>query len=122
MTKIAIVLDTVTAEVRVYMENADGVMELACESTQKIPNATFNEVYGGLTGFFAKNNLEPTWVFGIGGKTIPEFESASIEVNGEMMNIKDGDTFNMSAVKALTERDYSFYLDEFKYYVGDVYK
>ena len=81
-------------------------------------------VSGSTIAFFTKaKGLEPIWNTGAGLKQSADFESASIEIDGVMTPVKNSDgTFNMDAVKALAERDYSFLLDDFKLTMGAIYE
>ena len=51
-----------------------------------------------------------------------EYFEGTIEIDGVDTPIKNSDgTFNMDAVKALAERDYSFLIDDFRLVMGFVY-
>ena len=145
MRKFAITIDALTNKVYGFAENLEtGAMELTVESEiDYTKSAAFNKrrdayladpvansdlaMYENVYTFFTQSpKLEPTWVIGAGGKTNVEFENATIELNGveTPIHTKDADgnkIFNMDAVKALAERDYSFLLDDFAIVMGFAY-
>ncbi len=143
MTKFAITFDALTNKIYGYRENEEGVMEntavgnVTFESTwtkrhnahlanladEDPTNDTALASYESVFTYFTKSTLEPTWNFTNGPATNPEFENASIEINGVMTPIKGANgVFNMEAVKALAERDYSYLLDDFRLTLGAIYE
>ena len=151
MAKFAITVDALTGMTYGYAENVEtGVMEKTSES-QLMLNSTFlgrqtahfknladedpsNDetlaMYENIYTFFTKSTqLEPTWVFGAGSATNAAFEASSIEIDGVEVPVFSGEydangakIFNMDAVKAVAERDYSFLLDDFNLVMGYVYE
>ena len=149
MRKFAISVDALTGMTYGYAEDESGEMQATCSGplvTDKYFNARqaqhFKNLedddpsndetlifYENIYNFFTRSlKLEPTWVFASGGSVIPEFEDASIEINGVDTPITAGvdengkKIFNMDAVKALAERDYSFLLDDFRLVMGFAYE
>ena len=144
MRRFAITVDALTGMTYGYAEDENGVMQATCVgplSTDQYFNARQAQHFANLAdedpsndstlayyeniySFFTKSpKLEPTWVYASGGSVIPEFENASIEIDGVDTPIKNSDgTFNMDAVKALAERDYSFLIDDFRLVMGFVYE
>ena len=139
MRKFAITVDALTGMTYGYAENLEtGVMEKTSESQINLhskfianqdkyladPAANAElACYENIYTFFTKAKaLEPIWTFGPSVKQSNAFEASSIEINGVNTPIKNSDgTFNMDAVKALAERDYSFLLDNFKLTMGAIY-
>ena len=144
MARFAITVDALTNKVYGYCENEDGVMVNTAVGNMRFEaawtarhNAHLKNIadddptndnlyasYESVFTYFTKSTLEPTWNFTTQtGKVLPEFESASIEINGVMTPVKDANgVFNMEAVKALAERDYSYLLDDFRLTLGAVYE
>lgn len=143
MAKFAITVDALTNKVYGYCENENGEMELRPTSDMVLndlflsmqqlhfnnladndpSNDTQFRTYESIFTFFTTSNLEPTWVVGSGPATNPDFEASSIEINGVMTPVKNEDgKFNMEAVQAVAERDYSFLLDNFKLTLGALYQ
>ena len=140
MRKFAITVDALTGMTYGYAENLEtGVMEKTSESQIQLHSkfianqdkyladpAANPELacYENIFTFFTKaKGLEPIWNTGAGLKQSADFESSSIEIGGVMTPVKNSDgTFNMDAVKALAERDYSFLLDDFKLTMGAIYE
>lgn len=142
MARFAITIDARTNKIYGYCENEKGEIELTAECDLALsqdfqtlqerhatnladedPNNDNTYIaFESVFNFFTKSSLEPTWVFGSGKGTNKEFEASEIEIDGVMTKIKDGETFNLVAVQALAERDYSFLLDDFKITLGYVYE
>ena len=143
MAKFAITVDALTNKVYGYCENENGEMVNTAVGNMRfeaawtarhnahLANLADNDPtndntlasYESVFAYFTKSTLEPTWNFTIAtNKVLPEFENAEIEVNGVMTKVKDENgVFNMDAVKALAERDYSYLLDDFKLTLGALY-
>ena len=139
MRKFAITVDALTGMTYGYAENMEtGAMEMTSQSQiqlhskflanqdKYLSDPTGNALlacYENIYTFFTKAKaLEPIWTFGPSVKQSDAFEASSIEINGVNTPIKNSDgTFNMAAVKALAERDYSFLLDDFKLTMGAIY-
>ena len=143
MAKFAITVDALTNVVYGYRENENGEIELTATSEMVLSEAFLSMqqlhfdnladedpsndrqflTYESIFTFFTTSNLEPTWVVGAGPGVNPEFEASSIEINGVMTPVKNEDgSFNMEAVQAVAERDYSFLLDNFKLTIGAIYE
>jgi hypothetical protein len=144
MAKFAVTVDALTNEVYGYCEDENGVMRHTATTPLNLDknwvtrheahlknladedptNDTYLASYESIFAYFTKSSLEPTWNFTIQtAKVLPEFENAEIEVNGVMTKIKNEDgTFNMEAVQALAERDYSYLFDDFNLTLGAIYK
>ena len=131
MAKFAITVDALTNKVYGYRENENGEMELGPTSDMVLSdlflsmqqlhlknladedpsNDTQFRTYESIYTFFTTSNLEPTWVVGNGPATNPAFEA-----------LKTGETaYDMAAVQALAESEYSFLLDNFKLTLGTLY-
>ena len=144
MRKFAITLDAITGNIVCFAENLEtGVMEKTGE-TQIYLDKTFlgrqaaylsdPEAYTALacyeniyTYFTKSGKLDATFNFGAGSDVQPAFENASIEIDGVETPIKtvneDGSVhYNMDAVRALAERDYSFLMDDFNIVMGFSYQ
>lgn len=146
--KFAITIDALTGEVFGYAENDEGVMERTATSKlvlsdehkkrqqQHFANLADSDpsndasliVYESIYTYFTKaSKLESIWFFGSNYGASEAFESSSIVIDGfdtPIVSSVDsfGDkVFNMEAVQALAERDYSFLLDDFKFIMGSVY-
>ena len=132
MAKFAITVDALTNKVYGYRENENGEMELGSTSDMVLSDLFlsmqqlhFNNLadedpsndtqfltYESIYTFFTTSNLEPTWVVGSGPATNPAFEA-----------LKIGETaYDMVAVQALAESEYSFLLDNFKLTLGALYE
>ena len=132
MAKFAITVDALTNKVYGYRENENGEMELGSTSDMVLSDLFlsmqqlhFNNLadedpsndtqfltYESIYTFFTTSNLEPTWVVGSGKSTNPAFEA-----------LKIGETaYDMEAVQALAESEYSFLLDNFKLTLGAIYE
>ena len=131
MTKFAVSVDALTNEVYGYCENEQGEMVLTAVSEMKLSDPFLDMqskhfknladedptndnqfiTYESIFTFFTKSSLEPTWVVGSGKATNPDFEA---------LKLADG-KYDMAAVQALAESDYSFLLDDFKLTLGFVY-
>ena len=140
MRRFAISVDALTGEAYGYAENLEtGAMEFVAKGklaehvnyTARVtayyedPVANANlAMYANVYSFFTQSTkLEPTWDFGNGPKINEEFEASSIEIDGVTVPVKNEDgTFNMDAVKAVAERDYSFLLDDFNLVMGFTYE
>ena len=132
MTKFAVTVDALTNEVYGYCEDENGVMQLTAVSEMTLDekfldmqgrhlanladddpsNDTQVLTYESIFTFFTTSNLEPTWVVGSGPATNPAFEA---------LKSADG-TYDMEAVQALAESEYSFLLDNFKLTLGAIYE
>ena len=145
MRKFAITVDALTGMAYGYAEDENGVMQPTTQAPLML-NSTFTsrqekylsdpEGYAGLacyeniyTFFTASPKaLEPTWVFGNGSETQKTLEEASIEIDGVMTPLVSGlddagnKIFNMEAVKAYAEQNYSFLLDDFNLVMGYAYE
>ena len=145
MRKFAITVDALTGMTYGYVENLEtGVMEKTSESqinlhskfianqNKYLEDPAGNELlacYENIYTFFTKAKaLEPIWTFGPSVKQSDEFENSSIKIDGVDTPVLAGydeegnKMFNMNAVKALAERDYSFLLDDFKLTMGAIYE
>jgi len=132
MAKFAITVDALTNKVYGYRENENGEMELGSTSDMVLSdlflsmqelhnknladedpsNDTQFRTYESIFTFFTTSNLEPTWVIGNGPNTDPDFDA-----------LKVNDTaYDMEAVQALAESEYSFLLDNFKLTLGALYQ
>ena len=139
MRRFAISVDALTGEAYGYAENLEtGEMEFVAKgmlaehvnytarakayAEDPVANANL-AMYANVYSFFTQSSkLEPTWDFGNGPKINEEFEASSIEIDGVMTPVKNDDgSFNMDAVKAVAERDYSFLLDDFNLVMGFAY-
>ena len=143
MAKFAITVDALTNKVYGYCESENGEMVNTAVGTMQLDknwlarqeahfknlededptNDTLYASYESVFTYFTKSTLEPTWNFTIQtGNVLPDFEAASIEINGVMTPIKnENGTFNMEAVQALAERDFSYLFDDFKLTLGAIY-
>ena len=144
MRKFAITLDAITGDIVCFAENLEtGVMEKTGETVVFFNNTFVGRqnaylsdpekyaalaCYENIYTFFTKSGqLDATFNFGAGKATQPDFEGASIEINGVDTPICTTDAdgakhFNMDAVRALAERDYSFLLDDFNIVMGFSYQ
>ena len=148
MTKFAITVDALTNKIYGYCENENGEMvntavgEVTLDSNwvkrheAHLKNLADNDPtndsalasYESIFTYFTKSTLEPTWNFTIQtAKVLPEFENAEIEIMVDgvptLTKIKDENgMFNMAAVKALAERDYSYLFDDFNLTLGALYE
>ena len=144
LRRFAITIDALTGMTYGYAENVEtGVMEKTSEGmialaatyigrhnayiADPVANADL-ACYENIFSFFTKSGkLEPTWVFGNGGNTSATIEGASVEIDGVMTPLKTVDSegktfFNMEAVKAYAEQNFSFLLDDFNLVMGYVYE
>ncbi len=137
MRRFRITIDTLAGKFYGYAEDASSTVETTFES---IINSTFNSMghkrfklyhdayvadpvanadlacYESLYAFFTKTEKFQHYMFMGSTRNFEnsDFETGEIEVNGVMTKVKNADgSFNMAAVKALAERDYSFLLDDF---------
>ena len=139
MRKFAITLDAITGAIVCFAENESGVMEKTGETQICLSKDFLNRqaayfedpetnatlaCYENLYTFFTESGkLDATFNFGAGDKVQPKFEASSIEIDGVDTPIKNEDgSFNMTAVQALAERDYSFLMDDFNLVMGFAYK
>ena len=144
LRKFAITVDALTGMTYGYAENVEtGAMERTSESMIKLSASYLNRqekyledpvtnadlaCYENIYSFFTKSGkLEPLWEFGSGSGTNATLESASIEIDGIMTPLKTVDSegkefFNMEAVKAYAEQNFSFLLDDFSLIMGYVYE
>ena len=117
LVKIAITI-LGSGELKAYYSDADGNMVLALERDR----AAFPATYESATQYFTENTLQLQWTFGKNLGTKAVFDEAEIEVDGVMTKVIDDDgVINPFALQAYAEKHYSFLLDEWKFYVGDVY-
>ena len=145
MRKFAITVDALTGIAYGYAEDENGVMQPTCQTPLLLSSTFANrqakylsdpEAYPGLacyeniyTFFTASPKaLEPTWVFGNGADVQESLEGASIEIDGVMTPLVSGlddagkKIFNMEAVQAYAEQNYSFLLDDFNLVMGFAYE
>ena len=132
MAKFAITVDALTNKVYGYCENENGEMVLGSTSDMVLSDLFLSmqelhkknladedpsndaqfRTYESIFTFFTTSNLEPTWVIGKGANTNADFDA-----------LKINDTaYNMEAVQALAESEYSFLLDNFKLTLGALYQ
>ncbi len=132
MAKFAITVDALTNKVYGYCENENGEMVLGSTSDMVLSdlflsmqelhnknladedpsNDTQLRTYESIFTFFTTSNLEPTWVIAQGLATNAAFDA-----------LKINDTvYDMEAVQALAESEYSFLLDNFKLTLGALYQ
>ena len=142
MRRFAITLDAITGAIVCFAENESGVMEKTGETQIYLDNTFVGRqnaylsdpekyanlaCYENIYAFFTKSGkLDATFNFGAGVAIQPDFENASIEINGvdtpiHTVNADGAKIFNMDAVRALAERDYSFLLDDFNIVMGFAY-
>ena len=144
MRKFAITLDAITGDIVCFAEDLEtGIMEKTGETMVAFDGAfirrqaayladpeTYSMLacYENIYSFFTKSvQLEATFNFGGGEGVQPEFENATIEIDGVETPIKtigeDGNVYyNMDAVRALAERDHSYLLDDFNFVMGFAYE
>lgn len=147
MVKFAVTVDALTNEVYGYCEDENGVMihtattplnldknwvarheaHLKNLADEDPTNDSALASYESIFAYFTKSTLEPTWNFTNNRQdTLGSFETSEIEIMVDgvptLTKIKDENgIFNMAAVQALAERDYSYLLDDFKLTLGALY-
>ena len=82
------------------------------------------EPYANFGNWFAMNNLEPMINPNLFYKgEIKEIEEAVVEIGGELVPTKKPDgTYNHEAVRIYAEQNYSFLLDNFRFFGGAIYE
>ena len=125
MKKFAITIDALTGNVCAYMENDYGRMVKTVETVLN-GGETIDGDYVDYESLYELITTTPDfqvrWWLGKNMKEIPEFESASIDIDGVRVPVKNSSgAFNMDAVQAIAERDYSFLMDDLRVVVGAPY-
>ena len=77
--------------------------------------------YANFANFLTMNSLNCSWTFGrkIAAST---FDEGQVEINGQMVPVKNENGYNIEAVQKYAEQTCSVLLRSWKIYVGDVYK
>ena len=115
LVKIAITI-LGSGELKVYCSDSEDNMNLVIERSR----AAIPASYASATEYFTNNTLQLAFYF---GNNDGLDTNAKVEMGGVMVPIKNADgTINPSALQAYAEKNYSFLLDEWKLYVGDIYK
>ena len=118
LVKIAITI-LGSGELKAYCSDAEGNMTLVLEKDR----AAFPATYASGTEYFTGNTLELAWSFGKGLGTKAAIDAGRVEIDGQTVPVMNADgTYNSVALQLFAEQNYSFILDEWNFYVGDVYK
>ena len=142
-TRVAIVIDTRAEKYHCYVENANGEMEYITSTdvargasarwalytarrqevlTDDDPsNDDVLKMYDSLEAWFKYSSLENGIFGGKNWKT--EYDSMSVEIDGEMVPVKDPATglYNLLALQAKAEETCSLLFDDYRIVIGDVY-
>ena len=138
LTKIAITLYG-DGTAKAYCSDENGKMNVAAELELVMPDK-FTEMqnmhqanladdnpdnnddllgFASLGNWLSMHTLYSNWQLGIGSATNAKLEEASVMINGVDTPLKNADgTFNMDAVQAYAEENYSFLLGYFRFSMG----
>ena len=79
--------------------------------------------FANFSNWFSMNNIEPTWTVGAGPKINADLEAAVVNINGvDTPTMNPNGSFNFNAVQIYAEQNYSFLLDNFKFFGGAIYE